>query len=91
MVLSEEKIKSTLGDGIGALTDAYLKSYLSAHDTLSDLKDLHAHVIQEVERPLMVHVLTRVNGNQTKAAEILGLNRNTLRKKMQTLQIVLPE
>jgi len=41
-------------------------------------------VISCVERPLIEAVLSRVDGNQTHAAEMLGINRNTLRKKMKT-------
>jgi Fis family transcriptional regulator, factor for inversion stimulation protein len=41
-------------------------------------------VINCVERPLIEAVLLRVDGNQTHAAEMLGINRNTLRKKMKT-------
>jgi Fis family transcriptional regulator, factor for inversion stimulation protein len=40
-------------------------------------------VISSVERPLIEVVLHRVGGNQTQAAEILGMNRNTLRKKIK--------
>lgn len=40
-------------------------------------------VINSVEKPLLESVLTRVRGNQTHAALMLGLNRNTLRKKMK--------
>ncbi len=35
-----------------------------------------------VEKPMLEYVLNKVGGNQSKAAEMLGLNRNTLRKKM---------
>ena len=41
-------------------------------------------VISCVERPLIEAVLMRVDGNQTQAAQLLGINRNTLRKKMKT-------
>ena len=41
-------------------------------------------VINCVEKPLIESVLHRVQGNQTHAAEVLGINRNTLRKKMKT-------
>ena len=40
-------------------------------------------VISCVERPLLEAVLTRVDRNQTHAAQLLGINRNTLRKKMK--------
>lgn len=40
-----------------------------------------------VEKPLLQYVLQRAGGNQSKAAEILGLNRNTLRKKLKQYQI----
>jgi Fis family transcriptional regulator len=40
-------------------------------------------VINCVEKPLLESVLNRVRGNQTDAAKMLGINRNTLRKKMR--------
>lgn len=39
-------------------------------------------VLSCVEKPMLEYVLNKVGGNQSKAAEMLGLNRNTLRKKM---------
>jgi len=51
-------------------------------------RDLYALVIQRVERPLLELALERANGNQLKAAAMLGINRNTLRKKMAQLKIV---
>jgi Fis family transcriptional regulator len=39
-------------------------------------------VLACIEKPLLEYILHKVGGNQSKAAEILGLNRNTLRKKM---------
>ena len=44
---------------------------------------LHDLVIRGIEKPLLEMVLKETNGNQTQAANILGINRNTLRKKMQ--------
>ena len=44
---------------------------------------LHELVITGIEKPLLEMVLKETNGNQTQAANILGINRNTLRKKMQ--------
>jgi two-component system nitrogen regulation response regulator GlnG len=51
--------------------------------------DLHALLISAVERPLIEVVLERAGGNQVKAAEMLGINRNTLRKKITELGIEL--
>jgi two-component system nitrogen regulation response regulator GlnG len=47
--------------------------------------DLHEKVLARVERPLFDLVLEHTGGNQLKAAELLGLNRNTLRKKLAEL------
>jgi Fis family transcriptional regulator len=44
---------------------------------------IYEMVIGCVERPLLEAVLDKADGNQTRAAEMLGLNRNTLRKKMK--------
>ena len=44
-------------------------------------------VISSVEKPLIEVILTKVAGNQTQAAQLLGLNRNTLRKKMKAYGI----
>ena len=46
-------------------------------------------VLAEVERPLLRLVLSATRGNQIKAAEILGVNRNTLRAKIRSLDIPL--
>jgi Fis family transcriptional regulator len=49
--------------------------------------DLYQLVIGEVEKPLLHAVLTYTNGNQSEAAEILGINRGTLRKKLKTYKL----
>ena len=48
---------------------------------------LYDRVIGEVERPLIETMLARHGGNQLRAARALGLNRNTLRKRLDTLGI----
>ncbi|MDZ4372370.1 MAG: nitrogen regulation protein NR(I) [Phenylobacterium sp.] len=48
---------------------------------------LYDRVLEEVERPLIQLTLAATRGNQVRAAEILGLNRNTLRKKIQDLGV----
>jgi two-component system nitrogen regulation response regulator GlnG len=48
---------------------------------------LYERLLCEIERPLIVQALQATRGNQIRAAAVLGINRNTLRKKIQTLSI----
>lgn len=54
-------------------------------------KNLHPILISAVERPLITSALRETGGNQIQAAELLGLNRNTLRKKIVNLHIPLKQ
>ncbi|QNM96809.1 helix-turn-helix domain-containing protein [Chitinimonas koreensis] len=45
-------------------------------------------VLAKVEKPMLQVVLDKAQGNQTRAAELLGINRNTLRKKMQEHDLI---
>ncbi len=51
--------------------------------------DVHRMVINQVEKPLVEFVLKQTEYNQSKAADMLGMNRNTLRKKIQQYQIII--
>lgn len=59
-----------------------MQSYFSLLDG-SDVTDVYKLVLSEIEAPLFESVLQHTQGNQTKAAEVLGLNRGTLRKKLK--------
>lgn len=50
-------------------------------------RNLHPMLISAVERPLITFALKETNGNQIQAAQLLGMNRNTLRKKISELRI----
>jgi Fis family transcriptional regulator len=63
-----------------------VKDYLIQLDG-HDIDDLHQLVISEVEKPLLETVLEHYNYNQTRVAQILGLSRSTLRKKIELYQI----
>lgn len=71
---------------LSALTDEALRNYFAS---LNGHKpgDLYQLVLGEVERPLLRAVLDYTNGNQSEAAEILGINRGTLRKKLKSYDL----
>lgn len=46
-------------------------------------EDVYELLMSKVEKPLLIQILRRVGGNQVQAAKILGINRNTLRKKIK--------
>lgn len=50
--------------------------------------DVYEMVLQQVEKPLIEFVLQKTECNQTQAANVLGINRNTLKKKMQKYDLV---
>lgn len=63
--------------------DGYFKT-LNGHRPI----ELHQLVIAQVEKPLLERVMQYAKGNQSSAAEILGLNRGTLRKKLLTYNLL---
>ncbi len=67
--------------------ERHIRQFLAAHDSGIGPSDIYERVIAEVERPLIRLTLAATRGNQIKAAAMLGLNRNTLRKKIRDLEI----
>jgi two-component system nitrogen regulation response regulator GlnG len=76
-----------LDDSLGTAAERHLKAYFSAHRDGLPAAGLYDRVLREVERPLITLCLAATRGNQIKAAHLLGLNRNTLRKKIRELDI----
>ena len=77
----------TSNEGLTESVDRHLKNYFAAHKGGLPASGLYDRIIQEVERPLINRTLIATRGNQIKAAELLGINRNTLRKKIKFLDI----
>jgi two-component system nitrogen regulation response regulator GlnG len=75
------------GEGLSATVERHLRDYFAAHDDGLPAAGVYDRVLREVERPLLSLALEVSRGNQIKAAALLGLNRNTLRKKIRELDI----
>jgi two-component system nitrogen regulation response regulator GlnG len=74
-------------EGLSAGVERHLKDYFAAHKDGLPAAGLYDRVLREIERPLIGLTLVATRGNQIKAAQLLGLNRNTLRKKIRELDI----
>ena len=87
----ESEVSALLrGTSLELIVQKKLEQFVPQPDTYA-LRDLYHTVMESVERPLITCILNRTAGNQCRAAEILGINRNTLRKKMQALGITTNE
>lgn len=73
-----------------------LKSMVSLEEKIIELEDslynekkgrLYKSILEVIEKPLIEHMLERSEGNQLRAARILGINRNTIRAKIKKLGI----
>jgi two-component system nitrogen regulation response regulator GlnG len=74
-------------DSLGGAIERYIDRYFRAHEGALPPPGIYDRLIREVERPLIARALLATRGNQLKAADVLGLNRNTLRKKIRDLDI----
>ena len=63
----------------------HINRFFDSHHGELPASGLYQRVLEEVEKPLIMATLRATSGNQIKAAEVLGVNRNTLRKKITTL------
>lgn len=73
---------TTSNDGLEAAVDGQLAHYFGGFGSDLPPDGIYERVLRAVERPLLRHTLVAVQGNQLRAAELLGINRNTLRKKL---------
>ena len=83
-------INTAQTDEVGSLSanvKASLIQYLNELDGHNP-GNLYDMVLQQVEQPLLEIVMQHVDNNQSKAAECLGINRGTLRKKLKAYQLI---
>lgn len=74
-------------DNLSSAVERHLRAYFDAHGDSLPPPGLYDRILKELERPLISMTLEATNGNQIKSSNILGLNRNTLRKKIRDLNI----
>ena len=74
-------------ENLSHAVEGHLARYFRALGESEPVSGLHGRILAEVERPLILATLHHTSGNQIKAAAVLGVNRNTLRKKIRELNI----
>jgi|TARA_B100000768_G_scaffold169215_1_gene174642 Fis family transcriptional regulator len=74
--------KINLSDDVDILLDQYFED-LNGDEPSA----IYEMVITTIEKPLLLYIMNQAEGNQSNAAKILGLNRNTLRKKLKQHKI----
>src|SRR6266511_64459 len=74
-------------EGLSAAVERHLTSYFASFGDGLPPPGLYHRVLREIEQPLLSVTLAATRGNQIRAADLLGVNRNTLRKKIRDLEI----
>jgi two-component system, NtrC family, nitrogen regulation response regulator GlnG len=74
-------------ENLGAAVERHLAAYFSGFEDRLPPAGLYHRILREVEHPLLTAALAATRGNQIRAADLLGVNRNTLRKKIRDLDI----
>lgn len=75
------------GERLSSSVERHLKRYFDLHGGMLPPPGVYSRILREVEAPLIEIALDATAGNQAKCADLLGINRNTLRKKMTELDI----
>jgi two-component system nitrogen regulation response regulator GlnG len=83
----ETRAEGTSGEKLSASVARHLKRYFDLHGGQLPPPGVYQRILREVELPLIEIALDATAGNQAKCADLLGINRNTLRKKITDLDI----
>lgn len=75
--------------GLSEVIERYINHYFDLHGDVLPANGLHEVLLREIEKPLITVTLKRLKGNQVQVAKLLGMNRNTLRRKIKYLNICL--
>jgi two-component system nitrogen regulation response regulator GlnG len=86
-IQNAEAVPGEVGRSLGAAVEHHLGRYFAMHGDQLPPAGLYDRVLREIELPLIALTLSATRGNQVKAADMLGINRNTLRKKIRDLDI----
>jgi len=80
-------VESHLEEDLSAAVERYLNKYFGGFGDGLPPPGLYHRILREIEHPLLSAALAATRGNQIRAADLLGVNRNTLRKKIRDLEI----
>jgi two-component system nitrogen regulation response regulator GlnG len=78
---------SDASEGLSDAVERHLVDYFSGFKDNLPPPGLYHRILREIEGPLIGAALAATRGNQIRAAELLGVNRNTLRKKVRDLEL----
>ncbi len=87
IVSPHDAVPASVPCDLSEITENYLADYFATFEDGTPPAGLYQRILHDIEVPLVAAALSATRGNQIKAAELLGLNRNTLRKKIRELDI----
>jgi two-component system, NtrC family, nitrogen regulation response regulator GlnG len=79
---------SNVSNNLSEAVENHMASYFASFGTQLPPPGLYERMLAEIEPPMLRAALTATHGNQLKAADLLGINRNTLRSKLRERKIV---
>mgnify|MGYP000085454331 CR=1 FL=1 len=83
----KDVIQHGSGDKLSSDVERHLRRYFDLHGNMLPPPGVYSRILREIEVPLIEIALDATGGNQAKCADLLGINRNTLRKKINELDI----